>query len=380
MANLPYTRVVNVNLTRLDNFPSRQGFGVPLILSEIVSDVTTAVAAATPVKTYGTVAEVAVDFGVTTAAYLTAQAMFGQNPAPLQVKIGYADPTSPATLVTGLDAIEAFDNGWYTLVPTAAGAAYDDGPSATAVANWIEARSKVALLPSSDANTENAANATCIAAIVKALNVSRTSVFYTASATDRFNAAVAAYMATRNFDDQNSAYTVKFKSFNGVPTLDRNSAVIQAITGFVPGTGMDDTQGHFANCYVNIGGADFAVEGTMADGGFLDEMHFQDWIVARTQEELLGIFTTNARIPYTDVGINVLVQGVQAVLNRARSAGLIASYENTDGDVVDWALDVPRVASLAASQRRQRIAPAINVSFRYSGAIHYATVSYSMTF
>jgi len=109
-------------------------------------------------------------------------------------------------------------------------------------------------------------------------------------------------------------------------------------------------------------------------------MHFQDWIVARTQEELLGIFTTNATIPYTDVGLNTLVQGVQAVLGRARTAGLITPYENTDGDTINWSLSVPRVATVAAAQRRQRIAPAIAVSFRYSGSVHYATVNYSMTF
>ena len=33
MAKLPYSRVVNVNLTRSDAFPSRRGFGIPLILT-----------------------------------------------------------------------------------------------------------------------------------------------------------------------------------------------------------------------------------------------------------------------------------------------------------------------------------------------------------
>lgn len=374
MANLPYTRVVNVNLTRLDNFPSRRGFGVPLILSSVVSDVTTDVAAATPVKTYGTMQEVAADWGVATEAYKIANTIFSQNPTPLQIKIGYCDSTAATA---GMDLIEAYDDGWYSLVTEAA---FKTAALGNELATWIEARAKILLLLSDDANIENAADATNVAAVLKAANFTRSAVFYVTDMDDHLHAATAAYMATRNFDDANSAYTMKFKEFAGIPTLDRGSAVVQAITGFVPGTGLDGAQGHFANCYVNIGGAQFLVEGSMADGGFLDEMHFQDWIVARTQEELLGIFTTNASIPYTDVGINTLVQGVQAVMGRAKAAGLVAPYANANGDTVDWELTVPRVSTVAASQRRQRIAPAIQATFRYAGAVHYATVSYEMRF
>lgn len=372
MATLPYTRVVDVNLTRLDNFPSRQGFGVPLILSDIVSDVTTAVAAATPVKTYGSLQEVAADWGLATEAYLAARTMFSQSPSPIQVKIGYWAGLNAA----GLDTIEAYDAGWYSAValPTSGALA-----PAQVLAAWIETRAKIALIPSTDANTENGALTTSIAAVLKAANYRRSAVFYSATA-DNLNAAVAAYMATRNFDDANSAYTAKFKSFNGIAALDRSSAAVQAVTGFVPGVGLDATQGHYANCYVNIGGVSFLVEGTMADGGFLDEIHFEDWLVARTQEELLGIFTNNPRIPYTDVGINTLAQGVNAVLGRAQAAGLITSFENTDGNIVEWSLEVPRVASVSAAQRRQRIAPTITALFRYSGAVHWARVDFTMSF
>ena len=377
MATLPYTRVVDVNLTRQDNFPSRQGFGVPLILSDIVSDVTTAVAAATPVKTYGSVAEVAVDWGVATGAYTHAVMMFSQSPSPIQVKIGYCDQTA---ITAGMDLISAYDDGFYNVVPVSTGAWHDVSADATELATWIEAQPKIMMILSNDANTESVGVTTSIAAVLKTANFRRSSVFYTALATDLLHAGAAAYIATRNFDDANSAYTVKFKSLNSLATLDRGSAAVQAITGFVPGTGLDATQGHLANAYINIGGADFITEGTMADGGFIDEIHFEDWIVARTQEELLGIFTTNSVIPYTDVGINTLVQGVQAVLSRAKSAGLVAAFTDGNGDTVDWELTVPRVSTIAASQRRQRIAPAISANFRYAGAVHWARVDYTMRF
>jgi hypothetical protein len=38
------------------------------------------------------------------------------------------------------------------------------------------------------------------------------------------------------------------------------------------------------------------------------------------------------------------------------------------------------VFDVPASQRKARIAPAIGVRFRYSGAVHYTTINYRMTF
>lgn len=384
MAKLPYTRVVNVTLTRNDAFPTREGFGVPLILSDIVSDVTAgAVDATTLVKTYGTMAEVAEDWGVNTGAYAVAQDIFQQEVTPLQIKIGFCDPTDAASITSGLNAIELFDDGWYWLLPVAAGASWhDDSALTTAMVDWVETRSKMLGLLSTDANTESIANTTSIAYVHQQANLSRTFVAYHTDTTGKtsLHGAIAAYGATRNLDDEESAYTIKFKNFNGIADIDKGSAAVQAITGFVPNIGMDNTQGRFANTYVEIGGRDFVTEGTMCDGGFIDEMHFQDWLIARTKEEILALFLNTPRVPYSDKGFDMVAQAVQRVLNRALTNGTIRPYEDGDGNIVNWAISVPRVATIAASQRRQRIMPAIAVTFRYQAAVHFTTVNYTMTF
>jgi len=379
MATLPYSRVVDVNLTRQDNFPTRAGFGVPLILSDTQSAGN--VDGTTPVKTYGTLAEVEADWPIASATYVTAQAVFSQNPTPNQIKIGDMSTAADAvTVVTAAGLIEAFDDGFYWMIPTAA--LFDasaDQATMVALAQFVETRTKLLILHSDDANTESQADTTNVAKLLQDLELSRTTVAYH-DLGDQLQAGIAAYGATRNFDDAGSGYTMKFKNLSGIRSVDRTSSVIQAITGFVPNLGLDATQGFFANTYVNVGGATFVTEGSMADGGFIDEVHFQDWLIARTQEEMLAVFLNNARVPYSDRGVNLLVQAVQRVLTRARAAGLIIDYEDTNGDVRRWDINVPRVADVAESQRRQRIAPAIAVTFRYAGAIHYATVNYTMTF
>jgi len=378
MATVPYTRVVNVTLERQDNFPTIRGFGVPIIISGVVSDVTAgAVDATTRTKVYGSIAEVAEDWGTGTDAYKMAQRMFGQNPAPLQVKIGYANPLN--AVADEMNAIEAYDAGWYIGALDHHATWFDVAAKATDFADWFESRRKQIFMDSVDADTENPAVATSIAATLQDA-YERSAVFYHDTATAYLAAAVAAYMSTRNLDAIDSAYTAKFKEMTGIAAVDKSSSAIQGVTGFVPGTGLDNTQGNFANTYIDIGGRSFLVEGCNANGGFLDEIHASDWIVTRTEEEVLALMLNRPRIPYTDRGINEFVQAIQRIMSRASASGLVADYENANGDLVPWEIAVPRVATISAAQRRQRIAPTITCRFRYSGAVHWSEIRYTMTF
>lgn len=400
MPTVPYSRVVNVSLTRRDNFPTIRGFGVPLLLSSIVSDATAgAVDATTPTKVYGTIEEVAVDWTPATDIYRMAQQVFSQNPAPVQLKVGYCDP---AAITVGMDALYDYDSAWYIIVPDHNVAWYDwDVTGAVVVpcigadelALWVESHRRLVFFDSADAREEAIGDTANIAYRMQNQEYTRTSVFYHPSVddivggvvngatttTEWLAAAVAAYASTRNYDNVNSAFTAKFKGVVGVPDIDRGSAAVQAVTGFVPGTGQDNTQGYFANTYIDIGGQSFLVEGTMADGGFIDEIMFQDWLVTRTEEEVLAMFLNNQRVPYTDKGVLQIIAACERVLHRAYASGAITEYTDDNGDVHPWYIETKRVVDVSAAQRRQRIAPAIKITFRYTNAIHYATIEYIMT-
>lgn len=381
MAKLPYSRVVNVNLTRSDAFPSRRGFGVVLILT------TTAVAdqldATHRTKVYSSIDEVAADHLPATEFYKAAEAVFSQNPRPLQIKGGFATFTpasgTAAELKTQLDLINTSDADWYwlTILP-----AMRDKASLDGLIEWVEAQPKQAGIDSNAVATQTANDTTSVAGRNKGEFV-RSWVFYHDDATEYPAVAFAASLGTRNFDQADSAYTGKFKRLQGIGPVNLGSAAVQAITGFVPELGQSLAAGNMANTYVDIGGQSFVVEGsTLTPNVFIDEIHSTDWIIARTEEETLGILLNNDRIPYTDAGMETLASGARTVMRQADRAGLIANDLDPATGLYSPAVEfiIPSVFDVPESQRKSRIAPEIAINFRYSGAVHYTTINYRMRF
>lgn len=380
MTILPYNRVVNVTLSRNDAFPSRRGFGTELILTTVA--VAGKVDATHRTKLYASIEEVAADFATTADAYKAALSAFSQNPRPTQIKIGFVaidvTPTA-AELQTELNTLYDVDQDWYfiTVDTTLRDIAATDG-----LIQWTEAKNKLAIIDSNAAATQNPADTTSIAARNKG-DFERTGVFYHPNAAMFASSALAGWMSTRNFDDANTAYTAKFKNLKGIEAVNLGSAAISAITGFTPGVGQSESVGHMANTYIDIGSRNFVVEGsTLTANVFLDEIHATDWIIARTEEEALGILLNNARVPFTDAGMQTLASAARTVMQQATRAGLIA--QDLDPETGDYApavvITVPSVFDVPESQRKARIAPAISVRFRYAGAVHYTTINYTMTF
>jgi hypothetical protein len=384
MAKLPYSRVVNVTLSRTDNFPTRRGFGTQLILTHTA--VAGEVDADNRTKLYATLSEVAADYPSNTSVYAAALSAFSQNPRPLRLKVGYAatpagadDAAKKAAFIAELDAILDSDQAWYMITLDAAlrDQAYLDG-----LVEWVEAQPKVAMLDSNDANLEDHADDTNVAARHKG-TVERTAVFYHTDAAEYLAGSMAAYMSTRVFDDADSAYTLKFKKAPGVANVNIGSNALTAVTGFVEGIGQSETAGHCANTLIDIGDQNFLVEGSvLTQNVFLDEIHATDWIIARTEEEALAMFLNNARIPFTDQGMQQLASVPRAIMAQAVRAGIVAKDQNplTGEYEPAFTITVPSVFDVPESQRKARVAPAIVVRFRYAGAVHYTTINYTMTF
>lgn len=380
MSKLPYSRTVNVTMTRNDAFPSRRGFGVPLFLTtQTIADVLTPTLRT---AVFGSMEEV-VDAGFVAGDefYDAAELAFSQNPKPLQIKAGHVviDGTPIADeLKTQLDLIAAYDSEWYWLCIEQP---MRDTAQLDGLIEWVEARPKLALIDTNDAGHETVGNTTSISARHKG-TVERTATFYHTDAAEYAGFALAASLGTRNFDEADSAYTAKYKRLRSVTPIDKGSAAVQSITGFTPALGQSEAAGHMANTYVDIGGRDFTIEGsTLTPNVFIDEIHSTDWIIARTEEETLGILLNNDRIPFTDAGMEQLASGARTVMNQAIRAGLIASDVDEEGNYSPAIVfEIPSVFSVPASQRKNRIAPPIKVTFRYSGAVHYTTINYFMNF
>lgn len=381
MAVLPYSRVVDVSLSRNDAFPSRRGFGTQLIITtETVAD---EVDLTSRTKLYASIEEVADDWATTTSAYKAALSAFSQNPRPRQIKIGHVadDGTmTSAELQAQLDLLYAYDSDWYFLTIASN---LRDVTATVGILVWIQAKNKLAIVDSNDVDTENPASTTQSLASANKGTYDRTGVFYHTSSALYPAASLAAYMQTRNFDDANSAYTAKFKNLPGITPVNIGSAAVTAVTGFTPGVGQSTTVGHCANTYIDIGSRNFTVEGsTLTPNVFLDEIHATDWIISRTEEESLGILLNNARIRFDDTGMQMLAGAVRTVMQQAVRAGLVANDLNPETGEYEAAVQitVPSVFDVPESQRKARIAPAIECRFRYASAVHYTVVRYQMTF
>ena len=379
MATLPASRVVNVTLSRNDRFASRQGFGTILVLTPTAQ--AGEVDATIRTKAYGNMDEVAADWDAADDFYKQALAAFGRRPQPVQIKAGYYDNTTidAEKMADQMDLIKTYDNGWYFVVIDAA---LRDDAAVQGLIEWTEANNKLAIIDSNDADMTDPGDTANIAASNKG-EVERSAVFYHPFAAEYPAVSLAAYMATRDFDQADSAYTTKFKALPGISPSNLASADVNAVTGFTPGLGQAISTGHLANVYVNVGGQFMVAEGSvLRPNVFLDEIHASDWIIARTEEEILSILLNNARVPYTDEGMQQIASACRLVMQRAVIAGIVANdLDPLTGDYAPaYTITVPSVFDVPESQRKARIAPAIAVTFRYAGAVHFTSVNYQMTF
>lgn len=372
----PVSRAVSVNLYR-NRFPQIAGFGAALFITTVAQD--GKVDATTRVKSYASMEEVAADFATTTEAYNAANAAFSQRPQPRQIKIGYVvAPVAANELTAQLNIIEDFDSGWYWLDVDKT---LRDGAYIQEVVDWAESRKKIALLTSNDVETETAADNTSVAGANKG-EVERTSVFYTTDTDSYGGFALAAKLGTFDFDQSGSAYTAKFKQLIGEEFLSKTSSAVQAVTGFVPGIGQDTTTGNCANCYIKMKDLGMVVEGsTLTPNLFIDDIHFGDWLIARMEERMLAILINAKRVPMDQRGMAALGQGAEEVLAKAFSSGLIAEDIDENGDIAPaYTVTVPDVFSITEAQRKNRVAPAIEVFFRSSDAAHYVTVNLNQSY
>ncbi|MDT9702074.1 DUF3383 family protein, partial [Streptomyces sp. P17] len=161
---------------------------------------------------------------------------FSQNPRPVRLKVGFVatpsgadDAAKKADFLTSLGALNDYDQSWYMITIDKE---LRDQPYLDGLVEWVESQPKIAMIDSNDVKLQDPADTTNIAARHKG-TVERTAVFYHTDPDEYLAASIAAYMSTRNFDDADSAYTVKFKKAPGVQNVDIGSAAVTAVTGFV---------------------------------------------------------------------------------------------------------------------------------------------------
>jgi len=344
--------LIKVNISNQTGAVAQPGFSVPLI----VGATATGWAEGDAVHTYTDAASMLTDgFTSTAPEYLAAVSMMSQNIVPTQFKVGMKGGSD---LATGLTAIMAQDNTWYGVC--LAGLTDDDILEA---APWVESNKKL-LVASSFASDIATSVTSDLASELQTAGYHRTGLFYTANENGILEAALLGSQLAMVPGSNNWAY----KNLSGVSgdTLSENAKNI------LLGSPVAGTTGKSANIYVPVGGLNITQMGTAASGRFFDITVGIDWLQSNLQTDVFAALSSVAKVPYTDVGVSMLMQIVRTRIDIGVSNGLI------DGKS-DIIVTAPSINNVTANQRAHRIAPTITFQCRLQGALNAVLITGTVT-
>ena len=294
-----------------------------------------------------------------------------------------------ATVSAGEDATDAvgsmtnltrqFQN--FVTFTTLAEAADSD---ALALASWISSQANAGTMylyvcwDSSKANLD-ATNTTVIAEQIKALNATGTTVVYPSYKIAAFVMGTAASIA---WDQTNGTITFAFKAQSGLAADVTDTQHSVALLGH----GVNFI-GNYATRNDNF---IFFYNGQMfGEWSWIDTYLNACYLCNKLQVQLMAMFTSNRRIPYTSAGYAIIRANCRDVIEAAINNGVInigVSLSNAQksqltselgGDFSDEIYNngyYLQILDATAQARQQRVSPPCNLVYTYGGAVQRLTV------
>lgn len=261
--------------------------------------------------------------------------------------VQYFDATK--TYVESITRARLVDDSWYVVTIQSR-----DKVDQEAVADYIEAQFKSFFASTNDANAKILGDTSHILAILKAKNLDRSIVMYSGDA--------ASYPELGwlgdNLPKDPGSLTWSDKQIKGI------------IADNIGDDIKDIIHGNNGNTFTSVGGVDITEFGTVASGEYYDVIRGNDWVVARIQERMFATKINNDKIPYTDKGIALLENDLNAVLTEAVNKGIYNS---------GYTITVPKAADADPADKAARIVRGIRWNASLQGAIHKAVVDGTVT-
>lgn len=277
----------------------------------------------------------------------TAGVMFGISFDPKKWTID--DSTPDPGIATDYDLFRGDNDLFYGLLCDILG-----GTEIAALAAAVEATKKIYLADSQDSDIIAVGSAD-IASTLKTLSLERTGVCYhPAAGADDF----ASGWIGKQLPTDPGSTTWKFKTLAAVAT-------------YALSTG-EQSQADLknVNTYQVVGGIAITAEGTVAGGEFIDITRFIDWVESRSKEDVFRALAINPKIPYTDLGIQTIVNVQEGVLKEgARRGGIDPLGEQP------ISVTAPRASEVDANDKGLRVLPDILFAATLAGAIHKAVIN-----
>ncbi len=249
-----------------------------------------------------------------------------------------------------IPAVRAVKDQWYML-------SIDTHVDATvlAVAAYIEgikATSPKFYVFSSAASDIKTSATTDIFSLVKALSYTHTAYIYSGMATSYAECGLVGRFAP----EQAGSNIWEQKTIVGLTVDTLTPDEISYIHGKNGAT------------YENVGSVDVVIGGKCADGGWIDESIFVDWLKSRIQESVWALLVNTRKVGYTSAGAAAIEGSMRSVMAEGIQVGGLAA---DPAPVVT----VPNILNLSSAQRATRTLPDVTFTARLAGAIRATTIS-----
>ena len=252
-----------------------------------------------------------------------------------------------------IPAVRAVKDQWYMLsidthanVDVLAVAAYIEGIKATSPKFYVF---------SSAASDIKTSATTDIFSLVEALNYTHTAYIYSGMATSFAECGLVGRFAP----EQAGSNIWEQKTIIGLTVDTLTPDEISYIHGKNGAT------------YENVGSVDIVTGGKTADGSWIDEVIFVDWLKSRIQESVYALLVNTRKIGYTSAGAAAIEGAMRSVMAEGIQVGGLA-------DDPAPVVTVPNVLNLSSAQRATRTLPDVTFTARLAGAIRATTISGSV--
>lgn len=260
----------------------------------------------------------------------------------------YTDATVDASAVADLALVREADDTWYALVNT-----NFSKDTCNDLADVLSGERKMLFQVTQDSEVKDVSVTTDIMSAAKADGHSHVAIMYSHLAHEMPHAAWAGTMLT--YRPGEATYAHKYLA-----------GVTATPTTFLAEPLRTVVSGKDGNYYVPDA-AGITYPGLQSDDDYIDVSIGIDWTYARIEEEVMILFTSNAKIPFTDAGIQSVVAAVKQVLLEGAEQGLYLAESIQ--------VSAPKLSELSAQQRASRVLPDVTFQAQFQGAIHQVDIT-----
>lgn len=257
--------------------------------------------------------------------------------------LSVSDATVDPGIAADIADIVAEDDDWYGFVMDS-----NSQAEVEAAAADMEARIKLFVFNTSDSAVFDSGSTTDVFAELAGLNYARTIGIYSGSKLLSYSAA--AWMGDR-FPYDPGSDTWAFKTLAGIPTDNLSSGKVTAILN------------KRGNVYTTIAGLSVTQYGKSFSGEWADVTRFIDWLRSEIQIRVFALLVNNQKVPYTDLGIDMVKAAVQGALDAGVRAGGLSSNPAPT-------VTAPAAEDVDSITKATRVLPEVEFGGTLAGAIH----------